>query len=132
MASARTLDLALDATGDLDLVAGDLRMTTDPDEGTAQAIQVDVRTFKGELFVDEERGVPYTQRILGQRPANLAECRAYMLEAIAGAPGVAAVDSLAVTFDDSERHLSVEFAARRLTDDERTAALSIAAIDVEI
>lgn len=53
-------DLVLDASGNIALAA--------PPYAIAQDIASAVRTFKGEVYYDEEDGIPYFDDVLGKLP----------------------------------------------------------------
>nr|BFD33736.1 hypothetical protein GTC16762_33550 [Pigmentibacter ruber] len=57
------IDILLDNDGEIDIKNGKILST----ENIAQAIKIRLRTFKGEYFLDETRGVPYYQKILGKK-----------------------------------------------------------------
>lgn len=56
-------DFALNADGELDLSAGDLRMI-DGVERVRQQLEIKLSLWAGEWFLDTEFGTPYLQKIL--------------------------------------------------------------------
>ncbi len=57
-------DLKLNSNGDLDILGGDLQLLNDEAEVSRQSLQIDLKTFRGEWFLDTSIGVPYLQRLL--------------------------------------------------------------------
>lgn len=76
-----TWDLCLDADGNI-------AMATEP-YAPAQDVASAIRLFRGELWYDTTKGVPYFDRILGYAPP-LPIFRAYMVAAANTVPGVTA------------------------------------------
>jgi hypothetical protein len=92
--------LLLDRTAwDLVLTAaGDIALASDP-YSIAQDVASAVKLFKGELWYDTTKGVPYWQQILGQWPP-LAVVRAYIVTAALTVPEVVSAQCLVVSFLD--------------------------------
>lgn len=109
------VDFLLDIDGDLDLSSGDLRFTTGL-QAVAQGIWIRIQMFKGEWFLNLEEGIPYlpndtvseADALLGGKFSEL-RARAAFRKAIAAAPGVQTIDSLAVTFSAATRIMRVDF-----------------------
>lgn len=76
-----TWDLALDASGNIATASGAWRLAQD----AASAI----KTFKGEVWYDTARGVPYMTQILGYAPST-ALLKALFESAALTVPGVVA------------------------------------------
>jgi len=104
------VDWALQADGDIEFP---LRFTTGT-EAVAQGVQVRLGDIKGENFLDQSLGVPWSE-IVGQKP-NLPRTRAILRKVIAAAPGVSRIESMVATFDPRARRLAVT-ADIRTTDD---------------
>ena len=114
-------DFALDATGDLQVLNGDLVMNFGT-EGIASDLRSRLQTFLGECFLDTSLGVPWFERILGKKTPS-GELKAIFREVILGTPGIASVDTLDVKV--ASRVLTVAFRALASTGDALEAALGI-------
>jgi hypothetical protein len=107
-------DFLLDpATGDLMIVNGDLVLTSGVDS-VRQAIYQALNLYRGEWFLDENFGLPMFEEILvkdvtgGQ---NFGAVRELLRQYILGAPGVASVGDILLTFDSTHRKASASFTA---------------------
>jgi hypothetical protein len=96
--------------GDLDLSTGTVELVDDSD-AVAQQLLIRLRIFLGEWFLDERVGMPYFQRILGQK-FNEALIAPIFQKAILAVPRVASVDSFAFSLDRAARALSLSFKVR--------------------
>lgn len=117
--STDPLDIKLDEYGDIyvgpngpELVGGV--------EGVAQLCAIAIKLFRGEWFLNADVGVPWFQRILGQKPEP-AEVRALLLEEIRGIPGVLDVPSLVVDLDRATRRMTATWIVRVKFDDTEPA-----------
>ena len=88
-------DLAIDSEGNVSLSGGDLWCRTSDDE-IAQSCQIRLRTFLGEAFLDEDRGVDYFEKIL-LKNAKEPIIRRELQRVAEGTTGV--VSSEILTFD---------------------------------
>jgi hypothetical protein len=80
------MDLLATATGDLDIVDGELAWVTGQD-AIAQHIAFRLRTFLNESRYNTSEGVPWTQVIF--RPGTNDQSRKFILEQVVmGTPGV--------------------------------------------
>lgn len=104
------MDIALDASGDIDLSTGEARLVSGIDE-IVQRLRIRFRTFLGEWFADQRIGFPWFQLVLVKRP-NLALVRTYVRQLIITTPGVIAVSELRLTPAWGERSLVISFVAR--------------------
>ena len=103
-------DIAADInTSDIVLQNGDILMI-DNAERVAQQIQITLRFWLGEWFLNTTDGVPYLEYILVKQP-NMAHIRQILTEQIQSVEGVKAVTNMELTFDQRERHLLVEYTA---------------------
>ena len=103
-------DIAMDInTNDIVLQNGDILMI-DNAERCAQQIQITLRFWLGEWFLNTTEGVPYLEYILVKQP-NVAHIRQIITEQIQSVEGVKAVTDMELTFDQRERSLLVEYAA---------------------
>jgi hypothetical protein len=107
------MDLKLDTTGDLD-ISDDALHLVDGADAIAQHVQIRLRLFKGEWFLDAEVGLPYYDTVLVKAPDLLA-IRSVIRQAILETPGVASLDGFEMEFDRAARSLAVSFTAT--TDD---------------
>ena len=103
-------DIAADInTSDIVLQNGDILMI-DNAERVAQQIQITLRFWLGEWFLNTTDGVPYLEYILVKQP-NMAHIRQILTEQIQSVEGVKAVTDMELTFDHRERSLLVEYTA---------------------
>lgn len=102
-------DLKLDSDGDLAIEGGDLALVGGI-ESIAQHVQIRLRFFLGEWFLDESRGVPFMQRIFVKAPRP-GLVQSVVRKTIEGTPGVRAVTELAVTLDPRTRKARVTWRA---------------------
>ena len=103
-------DIAADInTSDIVLQNGDILMI-DNAERVAQQIQITLRFWLGEWFLNTTDGVPYLEYILVKQP-NMAHIRQILTEQIQSVEGVKAVTDMELTFNQRERNLLVEYTA---------------------
>lgn len=103
-------DIALSADGDLDVSAGDLSLV-DGAARVRQQIQIKLKLWRGEWFLDTEFGTPYLQSILGKQ-LTLSGALAALRQSILEVGGVIALDAFTYNYDSRARSLSVTFTAR--------------------
>lgn len=96
--------------GDLILVNGDLVWTEDVVIEVLQRMRSRLRFFKGEWFLDLRQGVPYFQTIM--QKADDVTVRAIFSQVLRRTPGVASLESLAVTRSARERTAEISFGCR--------------------
>lgn len=104
MRGVRTL--ALDTTGDLAVVGGQLQVI-DGADAVRQALELRLSIWQGEWFADATVGVPYL-RFLGV-PGALPLAESLLRRAILSCPGVASLDRFSIALN-AERHATVTFA----------------------
>lgn len=102
-------DLKLTPSGDI-AIENDCIVLVDGKDAIAQDIRVRLQFFQGEWFLDRRIGVPYFQRILGQKP-RLSVLKAIFRKAILTTPGVLSVSDLTVSYDGTSRVIEVSFSA---------------------
>jgi hypothetical protein len=107
-------DLALNTSGDLDLVSRRLRLTEQGAEALAQKLRVRLGLAQGDWFMDRRVGVPYYTDVMGKQPAGAAE--ALLRGVIMTCPGVAALESFTLT-RNTDRRARLSFAVRSVTGD---------------
>ena len=102
------MDLKIDtSTGDVAIENGEL-VLLDGSEAIAQHLRVRLQFFLGEWFLDRRIGVPYYQKLLGQKP-NTTTVKALMRQVIAATPGIETINDLTVDYDGATRVLSISF-----------------------
>jgi hypothetical protein len=104
----RDLELDVD-THDLVLTGGDLQIVQDL-EAIRQEIDIRLRFFLAEWFLDITQGVPYLQNILVKAP-NLAAIRGIFNEQILLGAGIKSITKLDLDYDQSDRTLTVTWSA---------------------
>ena len=98
-------DLLLGDKGDLVIKDFDL-MLTSYKQILKQALQQELKTFKGDWFLDIDKGLPYYQDILGQRN-SIDSVRAIFIEAIKSVSGVKEIVDLELNLNGKDRSLDV-------------------------
>lgn len=104
-----TIDLELGADRDLVLVLDDRgRATAVPVTGAeriAQSLNISLRTWMGEWYLDLLHGVPYVESVLGKNTQTLvlSVFRTQILQV----PGVRQVETLTLDLDNETRALQV-------------------------
>jgi hypothetical protein len=102
-------------SGDLDVSTGDLQIV---EGGAAVKQELDIRLkfFKGEWFLDAKEGTPWFQRILGQKMVTIPNrinqlteilLRQIIRKIIVTTPGVSTLDSLETTINGATRAVSI-------------------------
>lgn len=104
-------DLALDASGDLDVQGSDLVIVRGTDSITSD-LRARLQFFRGEWFLDRDAGLPYFTDILGVKSPNLQAIRAIFEAEIRETPGVTELLSLELDFDTEDRTLDVSWRVR--------------------
>jgi hypothetical protein len=108
-------DLKLDTNGDLAIV-GDTLVLTSGIEKVAQDLTIRLQFFQGEWFLDSRLGVPYFQKILGEKP-RLNVLKNIFRKAIMTSPGVRTINDLILDYDGPTRRLSVSFNVKSVEGD---------------
>ena len=104
-------DIALQI-GRHDLMAtdgGDI-LLIDNAERVAQQIQIKLKSFLGEWFLDTSYGVPYFEYILVKQP-NMTHIRSILRQQISDVSDVSKVQELTLSLDRQNRALAVEYVA---------------------
>lgn len=106
----RVTDFGLDSDGDM--YADDLGLVLTGDApGVLQQTNLRLRFFKGEWFLDDERGMPWWQRILVKNP-DVVEIEGYFRDAILSVRGVRELTYLASSYTDAKnREFQIEWRA---------------------
>lgn len=104
-----------DDTNDIVVEGGDLLLTGDSGqvETSRQSIVASLKIFQGEWFLDNQFapviGVPYIQRILGQKGLSNEVLNSIMTNAILSNTNVSQVEEVVSSLDNTTRNLSVNF-----------------------
>jgi hypothetical protein len=108
MGAARDLAIDLD-TRELLVANGDLVLVRDGDS-IRQDLDVRLRFFAGEWFLDETAGIPYFERVLVKSP-DPEQVRSVFRDAILDTEGIAALRQLDLSFDRRARALAIAWSA---------------------
>ncbi len=95
------------STGDLDMSQG-LRFTEDLQTYVVQRLDENFSFFLGEYFLNERLGIPYFERVIGQKP-DFALLQTLLSRAALQTIGVVSVPSFRVAFDKRDRKASPSF-----------------------
>lgn len=104
------IDLKLDNKGDLDLQANDLTWV-DGAERIHQQLQIKLKLWQGEWFLNTAFGTPYLDKILGKQ-ITLNGALAALKESINQVNGVQEIEQFNYDFDRQTRQLIVHFAVK--------------------
>ncbi len=94
-------------TGDLDMSQG-LRLTPDLQTYVVQRLDENFSFFLGEYFLNLRLGIPYFERVIGQKP-DLALLQTLLSRAAQQTVGVASVPSFRAAFDRDTRKARPSF-----------------------
>jgi hypothetical protein len=101
-------DLKLD-TSSHDLVIEDNNLVlVEGADAVAQEVKVRLQFFLGEWFLDTRLGVPYFEKILGQKP-RINALKGIFRKAIMSTPGMISMSDFSIAYDGASRVLSVSF-----------------------
>ena len=103
MTLTRTLKLS---DGDLDLSTGNLVVMSGEDSWP-QRIEVAWSTFKGEVFTDESKGVPYFQQIFGSKNPRVSVLNGGFIPALEDLDGYVKVQRLEYNLVGESRDLEI-------------------------
>lgn len=104
------IDLKLDSTGDLDLQRNDL-MWVDGAERVHQQLQIKLKLWKGEWFLNTAFGTPYLEQILGKQ-ITLNGALAALKNSINEVDGVQEIEQFNYDFNRKTRQLNVSFSVK--------------------
>ena len=96
-----------ETTGDLDLSGGDL-ILTENEETIDQHVRANLRSFKGEWFLNLDEGVPYYQDILKKNQSPVL-IDAILKEAILNSYGVTELTAFEIKVDTETRKMFLDF-----------------------
>src|SRR5262245_2547508 len=105
-------DFALDDDGDLAVVNGDFTTVSGRD-ATTQGVKIRVQTFRGEIWLDQDKGVDYFNAVFVKNADPLV-VREQIKDEIAATPDVITVIGAQLEFADANdpRHASIKFRYR--------------------
>jgi hypothetical protein len=101
------IDLALTDAVELDLVGGDLSVTTDSAQ-VAQHLRTRLHLYYGEWVFNPESGIKYVEEIFIKAP-DLNIVDGLLKSAILDTPGVVEITNYESALDDTTRALTVNF-----------------------
>jgi len=100
-------DIRLTSSGDIDFTTDEMVLISGV-EAVAQDISVRLQLFKGEWFRDTRIGIPYYEKILGEKP-RIGVIKSIFQQAILAVPGMISISDLQLEYTGSERKLTVTF-----------------------
>ncbi len=98
-------DLALNTDRDLLIENDDLEIIEGLDE-IAQDLDTRLNFWKGEWFLDTRLGVPWLEKVLGQKP-RLPVVKNVIRNVALDTPGVIAITDLTLEYESAVRTLSI-------------------------
>lgn len=101
------IDLKLNKQGDLDLLSSDLYWV-DGAERVKQQLEIKLKLWQGEWFLNTEFGTPYLSRILGKQ-ITLNGALAALKASIYEVNGVSDIEGFTYDFDRHNRQLNLNF-----------------------
>jgi len=101
---------SLNYDNDLLIESGDLVYMVDPQDIVEQSLRTTLRMFYGEWFLDETKGLPYTQSIF-VKGINAQAIEALYVDAIVNDPGVVRLERLNLNINTASRTGSLNFKA---------------------
>jgi len=101
------IDIKLDSTGDLDIENYDLVLIDELDR-IRQQLQIKLRLFLGEWYLDINQGIPYFQDVLEKNP-DPVKLQSIFKAAIIGVPDVNRLLDFKLEIDGSTRELNLTF-----------------------
>ncbi len=107
--STDPIDLLLTASGDL-FVGPQGCAFSSGKTGVAQALRISVLLFVNELFLNLDAGMDW-DAVLGEK-FNEDLIRTNLTAVILASPGVASINSLLISLDDTTRQLSISYSVQ--------------------
>jgi hypothetical protein len=102
------MDLKLDLTGDIEVINGQAAFTSGIDS-IRQHLEIRLRTFYGEWFLNQNLGVTYFDDVFKKNP-NLTVLNAVFTKIILDTPGVLSLTTLVFDLLNT-RQLNIDFSA---------------------
>ena len=103
------MDLKLGKDNDILFENGACPHTSEGAEALAQRLQIRFRTFYGEWFLTYNYGVPYLEKILGQKKATKNSIDMVIHDEIRKERGVASISYFKSSYDSAGRRYQCEF-----------------------
>ena len=103
------MNILLDGNSDLQILDGNLPMVEGLDE-IRQAVELSLKSFQGEWFLDFDSGIPYFQTIF-KKGTTLAAIESIFLNSITSIVGVLDIQTFNLSYNPESRRLNVEFSA---------------------
>lgn len=117
-------DFLIDSSGNLLVTNFDLSFTPDFVQYTLQRLQIKLRTFYGEYFLDNSIGVPYFDKVLIKNPdADLITD--LIKKEINSEPNVNKITAFTNNYDSSTRTLIITFTAELVDGSTLSTAFNI-------
>jgi hypothetical protein len=105
------MDLLLDGNNDIVFVNGKATVTQTQSEIVAQRLNIKLKTFLGEWFLDTSIGVPYFQQIFG-KVRNKSTIDVIFQNIIAKDEGVVEIKKFESSLDGAGRNYTMTFTVR--------------------
>lgn len=82
-----------------------------------QAVSTRLKMVRGEWFLNRLEGVPYIEKILGEKTPSIPVIKKIYSEAILKCPNVKTIEYINLEYIDEERRLTIDFACKSTTDE---------------
>lgn len=99
-------DVYFDDAGMLVTIAG-----SNSDEEILQRVEIRLRFFKGEWYLNTDHGLPYFQDILGTKALDLNGVESLFRKAILDIEGIKELIETSIDYDETERKVNYFFQA---------------------
>lgn len=96
----------------LEFINKDLYLNTDLSRYVSQKLRIRLLFFRGEWYLNINKGIPYHTEILGVKNPNLSYIEDLMISEINTCPGVSELLSFELTTDTATRELFINFTAK--------------------
>jgi hypothetical protein len=103
------IDLKLNKDGDLDLLSSDL-LWVDGAQRVKQQLEIKLKLWQGEWFLNTDFGTPYLNHILGKQ-ISLNGALAALKASIYEVDGISDIESFTHEYDRQNRGLNLHFTA---------------------
>lgn len=109
------LDFMIDSNNKFVFTRGNLSLSSDASAYMAQKLQIKLRMFLGEWYLDTTKGIDYLSSIMGKNVNDLPMIAAELKNAILNTDGVDSLLSFSVSYENVLRKLICSFSVK-LTD----------------
>jgi len=106
-----SVDFAIDKNGNFIREDNGFKMTGNNSEYVAQKLQIKLRTFSGEWYLDTAAGIPYLEKML-EKGIDMAFVESIFKSAIYKVKEVKELLSFSIAIDSKTRKLSVKFSVK--------------------